>query len=210
MANSSEWVARIGNSAPPPPQWLAALDVRDGFSPASPFAAGETRSPLADHPHPEQPAKADEDLIAKARAEGEAAGRAQAWAEAQAEIEAQRSLRLAFRNLDQQALDALAADLSETVVTLCAQVIDARAIDRETLTTQCREAARRIGAAAGQCALRLHPDDLALINDADLGAMQITADPMLERGALVLVGPEGTVRDGPAEWRRAIAAALQP
>jgi flagellar assembly protein FliH len=57
--------------------------------------------------------------------------------------------------------------------------------------------------------LRLHPDDAALIEAGDAGGMVIEPDPTLERGSLVLEGPDGTVRDGPAEWRRAIAAALQ-
>jgi flagellar assembly protein FliH len=54
----------------------------------------------------------------------------------------------------------------------------------------------------------LHPDDLAMLDDAALVGWQIVPDAGLDRGGLLLEGADGAVADGPSEWRRAIAAAL--
>ena len=74
---------------------------------------------------------------------------------------------------------------------------------------RCIAAARRIGGAADTLVLHLHPDDIALLGEEALAAMRIVPDAALEPGSVVIEGAEGTVSDGPAEWRRAIAAALR-
>lgn len=211
MANSSDWIAQAGVAGPTAPGWLAALDQRDGFSASSPFGVSD-EAVLAAPPEnalSEPESAPAEDRIAQAFAEGEAAGRAAASAEAEAALASQRTLRLALRAFDQATLDAFASDLSDTVMALCSQVIAEHTIDSDALMERCRLAAKRIGDVARQCTLRLHPDDIALIDPTGLGDVAIEPDGSLERGSLVLDGPDGAVRDGPAEWRRAIAAALQ-
>lgn len=42
-----------------------------------------------------------------------------------------------------------------------------------------------------------------------LAEWTVIADSALDVGALLLEGPDGAVRDGPADWRRAIAAAVR-
>ena len=117
--------------------------------------------------------------------------------------------RIAFREFDQAALDSLAAELSDTVMALCGQVLGEAAVDGDGLLERCAAAAKRIGSAASHCALHLHPDDIALVGEDALGEWQVSADAALERGSLRLEGPDGAVRDGPAEWRRAIEAAVR-
>ena len=206
MASSSDWIAEAQNAADDTPGWIAALSARGGFTAGWPFA--ESGQSLRQPQEQDKTADAAGDAIAKAFAEGEAMGRESALAEAEQANGTRREFRLAFRSLDQAAMDALAADLADTVLTLCRQVIDERAIDGDTLVKRCHGAANRIGAAAGQCSLRLHPDDIALVGDDALAGWQVQPEPTLERGGLLLEGPDGQVRDGPAEWRRAIAAAL--
>lgn len=209
MASSSDWIAQAQAQGPgrAAPGWLDALGAgmasAAGFAAGAPFAASPPEPLTPPPPANDSPEEADR--FAQAFADGHAAGRA----EAEQTLAAQRALRLTLRELDRAALDTLAADLAETVLALCTQVIDEHAIDGAALTRRCEVAAARIGKAASQCRLRLNPADAALIETAEPGAVTIEPDPTLERGALVLEGPEGAVRDGPGEWRRAIAAALQ-
>lgn len=212
MASSSDWLAALAAppslGAAPAPQWLARLEAQEVFRAALPFAEPEPLAPPC--PAPEGPAIDPlAELAARAFAEGEAAGRAAAEAEAAARGLRQRALRLAFRALDEAARDVLAQDLAATVLALAEGVLGEAAIDRAGLLARCRAAARRIGGAAGTLALHLHPDDAALVGAGTLDGWQVVEDPALDRGALRVEGPDSSVSDGPEEWRRAIAAAVQ-
>lgn len=201
------------------PGWLALLDGAQRFTEALPFC-GMAPASLADPapeaaPEPEpapEPAPAPDPLeaaLAAAFAEGQAAGRAAAEAEAEARAARQRALRLSFRALDEAALATLADDLVATVSALCEGVLGEAARDPDGLLARCHAAARRIGGAAEALSLHLHPDDIALIGAEALDGWRVVADGALEPGSLVIEGPDGSVCDGPAEWRRAIAEGLR-
>jgi flagellar assembly protein FliH len=224
MANLSDWLgafaaepdvdAAAAEEGVAGPGWLALLgrdaDGGEGFREAPLFGApGEPAPPPpgagADAPPPDPHTEA----LARAYADGLAAGRAAAEAEGKARGERQRALRLTFRALDALALEALAADLAATVEMLCAGVLGEAARAPEGLRERCEAAARRIGGAPDSLVLHLHPGDIALIDEGALAAMRLAPDPALEPGSVVIAGPEGSVADGPAEWRRAIAAAVR-
>jgi len=150
-----------------------------------------------------------EATLAKAHADGMAAGRAAAEADAAALAARQRALRLSFRALDEAASQVLADDLAATVMALCEGVLGDAAIDREGLLARCHAAARRIGGAADSLTLHLHPDDMALLGPDALTGWQVMPDAALERGTVLIESANGSVSDGPAEWRRAIAAAVR-
>lgn len=210
MANSSEWLGALGATAEAPhaaPGWLALLGEEADFREALPF--GAATAPAAPPPPEPAPAPAAEDTLALAYAEGEAAGRAAALAEAARDAARQRALRLAFRALDEAARDVLASDLADTVIALCDGVLGARATDRDALMARCHAAALRIGGAASALRLHLNPADIAAIGAEALGDWTVIADSAVEPGGVLLEGPEGAVRDGPADWRRAIAAAVR-
>jgi len=215
MANSSDWLGALAEAAPPQPGWLALLGEAGDFCEALPFGAPAPQATPAPAGEPEPaPEAASEpptgpDALALAYAEGQEAGRAAALEEAAGDAARQRSLRLAFRGLDEAAMEVLAADLADTVIALCEGVLATHAADRDALLARCRTAATRIGGAAGALRLHLHPDDIAALDDAALTDWTVVADDALERGALLLEGPDGAVRDGPADWRRAIAAAVR-
>lgn len=220
MANSSDWLGALV-AAPGPdlaadaaPCWLTLLDEADAaaFREAPLFAEPEEPAPPPPVPQaaPDEPAPDPHaEALARAYVEGEAAGRAAAAAEAEARAARQRALRLAFRSLDETALGVLADDLEATVRHLCDSVLAEAARDPAGLRDRCIAAARRIGGAADSLLLHLHPDDIALLGEDALAGMRLVPDAALEPGSLVIEGGEGTISDGPEEWRRAIAAALR-
>jgi flagellar assembly protein FliH len=217
MANSSDWVGALA-AAPDPevaeeaaPGWLALMGAGDAaaFREAPLFGVPEEPAPPPPpEPEGEQPDPHAE-ALARAHAEGVAAGRAAAEAEGAALERRQRALRLTFRALDEAAMEVLADDLAATVLHLCEGVLGEAARDPDALRDRCIAAARRIGGAAESLVLHLHPDDIALLGEEALAAMTLAPDPALEPGSVVIEGAEGTISDGPAEWRRAIAAALR-
>ena len=224
MANSSDWLGAL--AAVPEREgaddtahgWLALLGEGEhaGFREAALFAVRQEPAPASASPPPSPDPAPDEaapdphaEALARAYADGESAGRAAAAAEAEAMAARQRALRLTFRSLDEAALGVLADDLAATVLHLCDSVIGEAARDPASLRDRCIAAARRIGGAAERLVLHLNPDDIALLGEDALAGMRCVADPALEPGSLVIEGGEGTISDGPAEWRRAIAAALR-
>ena len=146
--------------------------------------------------------------IAKAFEEGLAKGREVAESAAAIKERAQRELRLRFGELDSAALEVLEGALAETVLALCDSVLADHAVDKDALLQRCKAAANRLGIAAKQCALHLHPDDKALLAADTAEQWRIVDDPDLPRGSVVFQGPDGEISDGPAEWRAAIALAI--
>lgn len=212
----SEWLGKLagsdfGDATRAVPDWLTRFEPDAGFRETALFAA-----PVVEAPEPAPPPAPEDnapdlvaEAVAKAFAQGEHAGRAAAEAEAQSRAASQRALRLNFRALDEAALAVLAEDLATTVLMLCDSVLGAAAKDSAGLLARCQMAAERIGGAADALTLHLHPDDMAHVGPEALSGWRIMPDATLEPGALVIEGPEGSVSDGPAEWRRAIAAAVR-
>lgn len=218
MASSSEWLGALAaplsepETAPAAPGWLALLEPGAGFRAALPFGEAEPAPEPAPEPEPEPRPEAPDphaEALARAYADGCAAGRAAAEAEGEALARHQRALRLSFHALDEAAMAVLADDLAATVLALCEGVLGEAARDPAGLRERCEAAARRIGGAAEALVLHLHPDDIAMLGEEAPAAWRLAPDPALERGSLRLAGPDGTVTDGPAEWRRAIAAAVR-
>ena len=153
------------------------------------------------------------DPIAEAFEQGKLAGREAILAEQEAEAEAEAGrklqLRQTFRALDQAAMDALAGELAETVIALCAQSLADFIPAPDALKGRCLQAAQRLGSGAGEATLYLHPDDLALLDASGLEGWRLVGDPAAERGGLRLETQGGMVSDRPEDWRRAIAAALK-
>lgn len=212
MANSSDWLGALAGLQEAEPQgvapgWLAMLREPAEFREAFAFGTRATGPVPAEPPTPKpDPTVA---AVARAYADGEAAGRLAALAEAAAEATRQRALRLAFRTLDEAARNVLADDLAATVIALCDGALAGCAVDSDALLARCHTAAQRIGAAAETLNLHLHPHDIAALDPAALDCWTITPDPALERGALRIETADGAISDGPAEWRRAIAAAVR-
>ena len=207
MANSSDWLARVEDRNTELPAWISALSGDVQFDERLPFAAS-ARSPGAPVSGAAQPEEY-ELALAKAFADGEASGRANAEAELRALRSQYRDLKLSFRALDQAAIDVLSSELAETVVDLCAKAIEGFANDGDTLKERALEAAKRLGSGSLEFSLHLNPDDAKAVGEGTLEGWTVVADSSIERGGLAIEGPSGTVRDGPEEWRRAIAEAVR-
>lgn len=210
MANLSEWFGGLAASpaagpAAHAPDWLVLLDGGEPFREVLPFGEPAPEPPAAEEPVPDPHAEA----LAQAWADGEATGRAAAAAEAAERSERQRALRLTFHALDEVALGVLAEDLAATVLALVQGVFGEAAIDRAGLLARCHAAARRIGGAAENLALHLHPADIDLLGPEGLAGWRVVPDAAMARGALRIDSPDGAVADGPEEWRRAIEAAVR-
>ncbi|WP_299196419.1 FliH/SctL family protein [uncultured Erythrobacter sp.] len=212
MANSSDWIAALADPAEPDerrgtPDWIAALAAPGGFVEGLPIA----RKPaVVDCPaDPSVTAPPPPDPVAEALARGEALGRAAANEEREADLLHRKALRLTFRELDAAAIDSLANELAETVIALCGQTLADYQPEAEALRARCEAAATRLGKAACEHALHLNPADMELLDADTKEHWQVVADPAVERGGLHFEGPDGAISDGPADWRRAIAAAIR-
>ncbi|MEP5576757.1 MAG: FliH/SctL family protein [Erythrobacter sp.] len=210
MKNSSDWIETAGTAGAAEPaeahsgvNWWDAMGESAGFIDQFPHgAAAGARANHAANPD------AVPTALEQAFADGEQAGRRAAQAQLDAQNEHVRQLRLSFRELDQAALDTLAMALQETVLALCEQAMAPYAVDEEALRDRCAKAAVRLGSAASDCKLRLHPQDISLLGEDFADQWQVEPDETIQRGGLRLESADGEVRDGPQEWRRAIAAAL--
>ncbi|MDJ0979139.1 MAG: FliH/SctL family protein [Erythrobacter sp.] len=220
MANSSEWIAEVGAvpqarlQSSSRSDWIAALAPDapaspSGFLEGAPFATSvqaveiEPSTPDSDH------GSAEDDAFLRGLAEGKAEATRACEDQLERERKRFRDLRLAFRALDAAALEALAQDLSETVLALCRQVIGEYAIDDAAVLSRCQRAAERLGAGPSDLTLYLNPETRAKLDESALPGWTLAEDPALAPGSLRLTSADGSVRDGPEDWARAIAEALR-
>ena len=159
--------------------------------------------PLPDVPDPGVAAHAAgyDQGIAEARAEAEAAraARESAWA----------GLTVAAARLDVEQTRALADQLRETVIALCETALAGAALDPAMLTRRVESAAAMLARADDDRVIRLHPDDLGLVQPRLPGDWAFAPDPLLPRGALRIEGRYGGVEDGPEQWHAALVEALR-
>lgn len=214
MASSSDWIVQAGKASADEarkttPGWITALGLGEadqplGFCEASPFEPPHCEP----EPDGDESVSSDEEAFMRGFAEGHAEAareRAEAMAAEQSRL---RDLRLNFRALDEAAMDALAQDLSATVQALCEQVLGEYAADAKALAQRCHAAARRLGSGPRDLTLTLHPETIERIDAENFPGWTLETDPALALGELRLSGPQGSVRDGPQDWRRAFAEAL--
>lgn len=193
---------------------LAALaGGRGAFARDARFATGVAVRSEAHQPIlVDIPAVPVEDPVALAYAEGYAKGAAEARAAAEAEAAlhdaARHRIELSLSRMDGELVAQLQDRLRETVIALCEEAIMPAALDPEGLARRVEVAASMLARADDERVIRLHPDDLALVQSRLPEDWTFSADPALERGALRIEGAHGGVEDGPEQWRHAIAEAL--
>jgi flagellar assembly protein FliH len=166
-----------------------AIERRASFF--TPWGEGERRAPKP---------KADYDPEgdrAEAYAQGYEEGRRTSELEMAADRAAMAQLMDTLEVLQPQPTNALALLLAETVDRLVRQICGEVEIDAELLTTRCQAAAALVGAETEPARLRLHPEDLPLVDPALL-RVGLIGDETVERGALVLETGQGWIEDGPA------------
>lgn len=147
-------------------------------------------------------------VTADVLADAEARGRQAALAEMANEGAARAALKLSLQRLDDAMLEELGTRIAEMVAALCEQALAPLALDRSALRARGLAAAALLRDGIEATCLRLHPDDIPLLDEDFAARWPIEADARLERGTLQLDTAEGAVRDGPAEWRAALREAL--
>ncbi|WCT76907.1 FliH/SctL family protein [Novosphingobium humi] len=164
---------------------------------------------------PEFPAAPDP--VEEARADAYAQG----WADAQeaAELaaasaeETRGRMEMVVRRLDGELAEQFRQRLMETVIALCESCLAPLALDKDALMRRIERAAAMFNRADDDRLIRMHPEDLAAIRPRLPNEWHVQADPTMARGAIRVEsrsgGSEaGGAEDGPEQWRRAIAEAL--
>jgi len=154
------------------------------------------------------------DPLELARAEAYEQGLAYARAEAQAEAQAAEAARarfaFGFERLDAALGAQLAERLSETVAALCEATLAPLALDRKALAARVERAVALFARADDARVIRMNLEDIARVAPLLPPEWTFHADPTLAPGELRVESASGGVEDGPAQWARAIRAAIDP
>ncbi len=209
MANSFEPLtsfapaaSTLGDTPAPAKPWFTALCESGGFQPDPRFATTAA-------PPPVDIAQEQADaVLADALADAERRGRETALEEMASEGAARAALKLAFQRLDERLHEQLAQHMAEAVAALCETTLAPLALDANALQHRCLSAAAMIGGEVGDITLRLHPDDIPLLDQDFASRWTIICEPGQERGTVVFETPDGVVQGGPEEWRLALREAL--
>ena len=149
------------------------------------------------------------DAYARGYAEGAQAATDAASAEAAAADAARHRIETALARMDATATSQLADRLKDTVLALCQTVLADAAIAPDSLARRVTVAAAMFARAADERVIRLHPEDLALVQGRLPDDWHCEPDPQLERGGLRIETRSGGVEDGPMPWRAALEEALR-
>ena len=220
LAARSAGIAEALQRAFAPPGEFAPRDVRPReaaqveprhFSPAGPgHKPTEGWDPFDPEPVPD--VREFVDPIAAARAAGYAEGLAAGRAEADAAAAQQAALL-------QQVSDALtkgvhfdrermAGHLRQTVLHLVAKMIGEAGIAPDVLAARIEAAADLLADSAESAILRLHPDDVALVQGYLPKTVFPVGDPHVPRGGYVIESASTIVEDGPDMWLEQLAQAI--
>ena len=151
-------------------------------------------------PSPRQPQSEPvtniETLRSEAFAEGFEQGRQAVIAEFARDREALASLIRSAEALQPESTGPLAAILAETVARFVRQIVGEVTIDPDMLRERAETIAEMVTAESGPARLRMHPDDIVMLGELDLG-LPLAADHHLASGQIVLETGEGWIEDGP-------------
>ncbi|WP_221795249.1 flagellar biosynthetic protein [Aquisediminimonas sediminicola] len=138
-------------------------------------------------------------------------GHADGLAEAHAAMMAERTRLLALvasaEALRNEPSEELAQLIAETVERLVTQILGDVPIDGPQLRRRAEAAARLIGDCDAARTLWLHPDDMALIEQAPMG-LTLMVDPKAEMGSIRIDCSAGWIEHGTALYLDALRAEL--
>lgn len=179
------------------------------FSPADP-----TANPTAgwDPLDPNSPPTTFVDPIEAARTAGYEEGYAAAFAAVQESSERDRALigELATTLAAPARVDRerVARQLRETVLLLTTKLVGEVGVSADLLARRIDAAAELLADSAEAALLRVHPDDVALIEGRLPKTIFAAGDANLTRGSFVLESASTIVEDGPELWLEQLAAAI--
>lgn len=234
FASRHTTTANILASAFAPPSGFAAADIRERVTarPTSNFASPSfTSQPVAEPGTPKHFSPADKDVnptagwdpldpvsessfidpLADAHAAGYAEGLAAAAAAAQAGAARDGALlgdlasALGGDRIDR---DRIAAQLRQTVLFLVSKLVGEVGIAPDVLAGRIETAADLLSDSAESALLRVHPDDVALLEGRLPKSIFAAGDPSVARGSFVLESASTIVEDGPELWLDQLAQAI--
>lgn len=177
------------------------------WSKPAPFRPWAGNASGEDDPHDETLTDGMVAAEVDAFAEGFEAGRRTVELELAEEREAVALLARTLESLQPEPTEPLAALLAETVERLVKQIVGEVEIDPAMLARRVEVAAALIGEELAPSRLRCHPDDVALIDPAQI-SVPVVGDASLERGSIVLETASGWIEDGPTVRLERLRAAL--
>lgn len=176
---------------------LSSAPLATGFR--ARFADGQeisTYHPRGDGMAPDVPLGPLEQARADAFAEGFDAG-ARITRESMVEdITARQALAHAIEQLAPSANGALSSLLSAAVLRLVGQIVGEVPLDADLLRSRCEAVAAFAEQEQARGGLHIHPNDIALLDGAELGVALLPDDSMA-RGSIRLDTSEGWIEDGP-------------
>lgn len=183
------------------------------FSPANPDQdPTEGWDPF--DPDPAQQAEEGQftDPIAAAKEAGIAEGRAQAFTEIATANDRDRQLltelRAALSERSHFDRETFARHLRQTVVHLVSRIVGETGVAGDLLAGRIAAAVELLADGAESAMLRLHPDDVPLVEGALPKTVFPVGDSNIERGSFVLESASTVVEDGPDLWLEQLGAAL--
>lgn len=181
------------------------------FSPAEPgHKPTEGWDPF--DPEPAPPPREFVDPVAAAHAAGYAEGIAAGRAEADSAMAKQAALLQQVSDALAGAAhfdrDRMAGHLRQTVLHLVSRMIGESGIAPDVLSARIDAATDMLADSAESAILRLHPDDVALVEGRLPKTVFPVADPNLQRGGFVIESASTIVEDGPDLWLDQLAQAI--
>ena len=179
-------------------------DAAEGWDP---FAA--CQDPVA----PDAPTDPIEAARAAAHAEGYAQGVDAATREYQALLEGQARDGQLVDGIAQAMAsridrNLMAGQLRQTVMALVTRLVGEVGIDADRLTTRIEGAIDLLAESHESAMLRVHPDDVALLQGRLPQTIFPVGDPNVERGGFVLESASTIVEDGPRQWLDQLAQVI--
>ncbi|MDQ2892006.1 MAG: flagellar assembly protein FliH, partial [Pseudomonadota bacterium] len=152
------------------------------------------------------------DPIESARAAGYAEGLADAALAAGAgesrDQQLLSELAAALRAGSQLDRERMARKLRQTVLFLVTKLVGETGISPDLLADRVETAAELLADAAESALLRLHPDDVALVEGKLPKTVFAAGDASIARGSFVLESASTVVEDGPELWLEQLAQAI--
>jgi len=105
--------------------------------------------------------------------------------------------------------DAIAAQLRQTVMFLVTKLVGDVGIAPDRLAVRIEAAAEMLSDAAESALLRVHPDDVALLEGRLPKTIFAAGDATIARGSFVLESASTVVEDGPDLWLDQLSAAIE-
>ena len=105
--------------------------------------------------------------------------------------------------------ERIARQLRDTVLMLTGRLVGQVGIAADLLAERVEAATDMLADAAESALLRIHPDDIALLEGRLPKTIFAAGDPAIARGSFVLESASTIIEDGPALWLEELAGAIE-